>query len=127
MKLSQWTHSEKWICTKSNTHGNNKKLILLFADRFVLEKQKDVYTSLKELHPNSDIISVSTSGQINDANVYDNESVATVIEFEKSSYKIDAVEHNSTLSSSQVGAEFVKKNKSRSFKASIDFFRRNGH
>lgn len=109
MKLSQWTHSEKWICTKSNTHGNNKKLILLFADRFVLEKQKDVYTSLKELHPNSDIISVSTSGQINDASVYDNESVATVIEFEKSSYKIDAVEHNSTLSSSQVGAEFVKK------------------
>lgn len=121
MKLSQWTHSEKWICTKPNTHGENKKLILFFADRFVLENKNDVYASLKRIHPNSDIISVSTSGQINDANVYDNQSVATVIEFEKSSYKIDAIEHSPTLSSSQVGAEFAKKIDSEKLKHLLIF------
>lgn len=121
MRLSQLTYSKKWICTKTAKHGSNKKLILFFADRLVLENEKTVYNSLRELYPNDDIISISTSGQVNNTEIYDSESVAIAIEFEKSEYKIYAKEHDSTISSKEIGLHLAEELKSEDLKHALIF------
>lgn len=121
MRLSQLTYSKKWICTKAAQHGSNKKLILFFADRLILENERKVYNSLRELYPNDDIISISTSGQVNDTDIYDSESVAIVIEFEKSEYKIYAKEHDTTISSKEIGLHLAEELKSNELKHALIF------
>jgi len=121
MRLSQLTYSKKWICTKAAQHGDNKKLILFFADRLVLENEKTVYNSLRELYPNDDIISISTSGQLNDTEIYDSESVAIVIEFEKSTYKIYSEEHTKSISSREIGKQLANQLKSEHLKHALIF------
>ncbi|HVX50933.1 MAG TPA: FIST N-terminal domain-containing protein [Chitinophagaceae bacterium] len=62
--------------------GNNYQLVLVFANRFLLEGATHI-TTLKQAFPAATVVSCSTSGEINGRQVYDNSLVATAIHFDK--------------------------------------------
>ena len=67
----------------------NANLVIAFGERLFLEKTVP-YQKLKGLYPNATIVICSTSGQISNNNLVQNNLVATAIAFEKS--KIRATE-----------------------------------
>lgn len=62
--------------------AENYQLMLVFADRFLLEDTSHI-TTLKQAYPNATIVSCSTSGEIYDRQVYDGSITATAICLEK--------------------------------------------
>ncbi|MFV8360441.1 FIST signal transduction protein [Flavobacterium sp. LS1P3] len=65
----------------------NNPLILVFANRFLLEDEA-VIESIRKEFPYEHIVFGSTSGEILSCNVYDNSISVTAIEFEKSSFVV---------------------------------------
>lgn len=73
----------------SNEQFNSQKanLVLAFGERLFLEKTKP-FQKLKTLYPKADIIICSTSGQISNISLVENNLVATAIQFEKTTLKV---------------------------------------
>lgn len=73
----------------SNEQFNFQKanLVLAFGERLFLEKTKP-FQKLKTLYPNAAIIICSTSGQISNISLVENNLVATAIQFEKTTLKV---------------------------------------
>ena len=91
MIISQYLYEdENWTCFKKAKHGKGNKIIFVFADRFLLEKNEPI-RYLKEKFPSADIVSSSTSGDFLGTTLSsDNTLCATVVEFSKSHYKAKA-------------------------------------
>ncbi len=66
-------------------------LVLAFGEREVLESSLP-YKKLKERYSEAQIVICSTSGQISNFNLVENDIVATAIEFEKSTIKIAEID-----------------------------------
>ena len=69
----------------------NANLVIAFGERLFLEKTVP-YQKLKGLYPNATIVICSTSGQISNNNLVQNNLVATAIAFEKSKIKATEVD-----------------------------------
>jgi len=68
--------------TNSAMPAEDYQLMLVFADRFLLEEASHI-AALKQVYTNATIVSCSTSGEIYDRQVYDRSIVATAICLEK--------------------------------------------
>ena len=77
----------------STDHFNSQKstLVLAFGERVFLEKTTP-YKKLKNLYPNAHIVICSTSGQISNTNLVENNLVATAIELEKTKIKVSEID-----------------------------------
>jgi hypothetical protein len=90
MKLQQLIvndHNQETILSASDSfHANNTSFVLAFGERKFLEKAKP-YNKLRSLFPNGDIIICSTSGQIANTHLIENNLVATAVALEKTKIK----------------------------------------
>jgi len=93
MKLQQIkvdeNNNEIVLFTTDQFNSLNANLVIAFGERLFLEKTAP-YQKLMGLYPNANIVTCSTSGQISNNNLVQNNLVATAIAFEKS--KIRATE-----------------------------------
>jgi hypothetical protein len=91
MKLQQIkvnaSTKETVLFTHSEFEQAKAQLVLAFGERTFLEKTKP-YQKLNELYPNADIVICSTSGQISNTNLVENNLIATAISFDKTQIKV---------------------------------------
>lgn len=78
------------------------QLMLVFADRYLLEDTSHI-TTLKQAYPNATIVSCSTSGEIYDKQVYDKSIAATAICMEKTSLQFAQANSGDFSNSRQLG------------------------
>jgi len=86
---------QEWKYLQDNQQLNNP-LVLVFANRMLLEKE-EIVDNIRREFPYEHIIFGSTSGEIIDSNVFDESIVVTAIEFERSSFEIrtqNILDHN---------------------------------
>ena len=83
------------------------QLCLLFGSRLVVEKYPENYSKLRSLFPNSDIVTVTSAGNILDEYLLDETIIATAIEFEKTKIKTHAFELGK-LDDEEIGKQVAK-------------------
>jgi len=95
MKLQQIkvdeNNNEIVLFTTEQFNSLNANLVLAFGERIFLEKTIP-YQKLKGLYPNANIVICSTSGQISNVNLVQNNLVATAIAFEKTKIKATEID-----------------------------------
>lgn len=95
MKLQQIlidNREEKEVIFSSPNFSPEKaNLVLAFGEREFLESTLP-YKKLKDLYSEAQVVICSTSGQISNANLVENNIVSTAIEFEKSKIKIAEID-----------------------------------
>lgn len=87
MKISQGKRTKNGEWVLNNEVKLIKPLVLIFADRFILESNK-VYDEIRTLFPDGELVFGSTSGEIMDTSVSEETITFTAIEFEKTTFKI---------------------------------------
>lgn len=97
MKIVQAYKLEEknWKYIQTNKKLKNP-LVLVFANRMLLEK-REIIEDIRKEFPYEHLIFGSTSGEIINNNVFDDSIVVTAIEFEKSTFEIrteNILEHN---------------------------------
>ena len=95
MKLQQLKVNEKneetVLFTTDLFNSEKANLVLAFGERTFLEKAAP-YQKLKSLYPNATIVICSTSGQISNTNLVENNLVATAIALEKTTIKVTEID-----------------------------------
>jgi hypothetical protein len=95
MKLQQIKVNEKneetVLFTTELFNSEKANLVLAFGERTFLEKATP-YQKLKKLYPTATIVICSTSGQISNTNLVENNLVATAIAFEKTTIKFTEID-----------------------------------
>ena len=95
MKLQQIkvdeNNNEIVLFTTDQFNSLNANLVIAFGERLFLEKTAP-YQKLKGLYPNANIVTCSTSGQISNNNLVQNNLVATAIAFEKTKIKATEID-----------------------------------
>ena len=95
MKLQQIkvdeNNNEIVLFTTDQFNSLNANLVIAFGERLFLEKTAS-YQKLKGLYPNANIVTCSTSGQISNNNLVQNNLVATAIAFEKTKIRTTEVD-----------------------------------
>ena len=95
MKLQQIkvdeNNNEIVLFTTDQFNSLNANLVIAFGERIFLEKTLP-YQKIKGLYPNATIVICSTSGQISNSNLVQNNLVATAISFEKTKIKASEID-----------------------------------
>ena len=95
MKLQQIkvdeNNNEIVLFTTDQFNSLNANLVIAFGERIFLEKTLP-YQKIKGLYPNATIVICSTSGQISNSNLVQNNLVATAIAFEKTKIKATEID-----------------------------------
>lgn len=95
MKLQQIkvdeNNNEIVLFTTDQFNSLNANLVIAFGERIFLEKTLP-YQKIKCLYPNATIVICSTSGQISNSNLVQNNLVATAISFEKTKIKASEID-----------------------------------
>lgn len=87
MKISQGKRTKNGEWVLNDEIKLIKPLVLVFADRFILESDK-IYDEVRGIFPDGELVFGSTSGEIMETSVYEETITFTAIEFEKTSFKI---------------------------------------
>ncbi|WP_299605852.1 FIST N-terminal domain-containing protein [uncultured Aquimarina sp.] len=89
MKIQQYERNGQgeWVATQSYTEKLQNPLVLVFGNRFILEKEP-ILEEVSGLFGTSEIIIGSSAGEILGGNVSDNTISLTAIEFERSTIKL---------------------------------------
>ncbi|WP_299898321.1 FIST N-terminal domain-containing protein [uncultured Aquimarina sp.] len=89
MKIQQYERNGQgeWVATQSYTEKLRNPLVLVFGNRFILEKEP-ILEEVSGLFGTSEIIIGSSAGEILGGNVSDNTVSLTAIEFERSTIKL---------------------------------------
>lgn len=92
MKVQQkvWRNDEGWTTQRHEPFEDKKSLVLVFGDRFLLQKPT-IYEEIKAFFPKGEIILNSTSGEIMGGAVLDHTIVVTAIQFESTEFVIKSV------------------------------------
>ena len=85
-KQHQYLHSTWADHSPSDLNSDKCQLVLVFGSPDVITTP-DVYTHVKLLYPNADVVFSSTAGEILDDAVFDDSAAVTAIEFEKTIVK----------------------------------------
>ncbi|MFM1771769.1 MAG: hypothetical protein RLZZ71_911 [Bacteroidota bacterium] len=101
----QWTVNEDWDI--SNIQLKNAQLVLVFAGIDVIDNCK-YYESLSVAYPQSDIVLVSTSGEIHGNEMFENSASATAIYFENTPIRISTKENTAGKDAELIGMEITK-------------------
>ena len=110
MKTEQRIYSATtgWLKKSENTLGNLAQLVFLFGNKDLLKEQQHIDFISNE-YPAAQIVGCSTSGEIYQEEVYDNNIVSTAVWFENTQIDI-AKEHILTMEDSYiVGEKLAKK------------------
>ncbi|MBP6180437.1 FIST N-terminal domain-containing protein [Flavobacterium sp.] len=111
MKLEQIIIDDKKeveiVFSTSGFSSKEANLVLAFGERVFLEKILP-YKKLKDLYPKADIIICSTSGQISNTSLVENNIVATAIDFEKTAIKVSEIDILNNLDIQELG-NMIKK------------------
>lgn len=95
MKLQQikvnQNNNETVLFSTDQFNAHNATLVLAFGERTYLEKTTP-YQKLKNLYPTAQIVICSTSGQISNTNLVENNLVATAIALEKTTIKVSEID-----------------------------------
>lgn len=95
MKLQQIkvdeNNNEIVLFTTDQFNSLNANLVIAFGERIFLEKTLP-YQKIKGLYPNATIVICSTSGQISNSNLVQNNLVANAIAFEKTKIKATEID-----------------------------------
>lgn len=95
MKLQQIkvneNNKETILFATDHFNAQNATLVLAFGERKYLEKTKP-FQKLKSLYANAQIVICSTSGQISNTNLVENNLVATAIALEKTTIKVSEID-----------------------------------
>ena len=95
MKLQQLkvdkNNNETVLFTTDQFNSLQANLVLAFGERIFLEKTAP-YQKLKSLYPNANIVICSSSGQISNINLVQNNLVATAIAFEKTKIRTTEID-----------------------------------
>lgn len=82
---------EKVLFSSTGFNSDKANLVLAFGERVFLDGILP-YEKIKKLYPGADIVICSTSGQISNANLIENNIVATAINFEKTAIKVSEID-----------------------------------
>jgi len=89
MKTEQSIYSESrgWVKKTEHEIGKLAQLVFLFGNKNLLKEQVHI-DFVREAYPNAQIVGCSTSGEIYQEEVYNNNIVCTAVWFEKSSIEV---------------------------------------
>jgi len=89
MKIEQRIYSETngWVIKSDNSLGRTAQLVFLFGNRELLKEQKYI-EFVREAYPSAQIVGCSTSGEIYQEQVYNNNIICTAVWFENTSVEI---------------------------------------
>jgi hypothetical protein len=95
MKLQQiiidGKKKEKIVFSSNGFNSNKANLVLAFGERVLLDDLLP-YKEIKDLYPEAYIVICSTSGQISNTTLVENNIVATAIDFEKTPIKVSEID-----------------------------------
>lgn len=100
MKTEQsiYSESQNWIKKTDNNLGAIAQLVFLFGNRELLKKQ-NLIDDVRKAYPIAQLVGCSTSGEIYQEVVFENNIICTAVWFEKTSIEI-AVEHIDSMEDS---------------------------
>jgi hypothetical protein len=101
----QWTVSHDWDFTNSTLH--DAQLVLVFAGIDIIPNC-DYYSKLHVVYPNAQIVLVSTSGEIQGKEMFENSASATAIHFEKTPIRISSRENSAGKDAAQIGIDLAQ-------------------
>ncbi|MBP6217330.1 MAG: FIST C-terminal domain-containing protein [Oligoflexales bacterium] len=105
---SQWKAGSGWKdLSEGNQKVSNPQLVLVFGGRDQLAEAKR-FDEIRNIYKKSQIISVSTAGEILKDNVYDDTITATAIELGKTKVKIASLTIKNSEDSESVGKNLGK-------------------
>jgi hypothetical protein len=89
MKTEQSIYSQEtgWVKKSDNNLGSIARLVFLFGNKVLLKEQKHI-DYLRDAYPAAQIVGCSTSGEIFQEEVFDNNIICTAVWFEKTSLEI---------------------------------------
>jgi hypothetical protein len=110
MKTEQRIYSEStgWISKTENEIGKLAQLVFLFGNRELLKAQQNIDFA-RETYPLAQIVGCSTSGEIYQEEVYNNNIICTAVYFESSTIEIAQETIQSMEDSYAVGQKLASK------------------
>ncbi len=102
-----WSTSSNWDILSGLDDLTMADLVLAFGQRQVIENP-DRFEELRSLYPHATILSCSSSGDINGADIYDESISTTAIQFQKTILKSASVSISGKSDHSQVGFELAE-------------------
>ncbi|MEI6752508.1 MAG: FIST N-terminal domain-containing protein [Paludibacter sp.] len=110
MKTAQCVYSPTtgWVKKSETQESNNSQLVFVFGNKELLKDQEQI-DYLKSVYPHANIVGCSTSGEICQEEVFNQNIIATAVWFEKTKIEI-AEEHINTMEDSfAVGEKLANK------------------
>jgi hypothetical protein len=101
---TQWSVNKDW--DTSNIQLTNAQLVLVFAGIDIIPNC-DHYEKLHAVYPNAQIVLVSTSGEIQGNEMFENTASATAIYFENTPMRISSKENIGGRNAEQIGIEIT--------------------
>ena len=110
MKIEQTIYSQStgWVKGKNSEISNLAQLVFLFGNRSLLKMQEHI-DFVHEEYPSAQIVGCSTSGEIHQEEVYNNNIICTAVWFEHSSVEIAKEVVHSMDDSFSVGVKLAAK------------------
>jgi hypothetical protein len=100
----QWTVTQEW--DTSSTQLNEAQLVLVFAGIDIIENCNH-YENLHAAYPKADIVLISTSGEIQGNEMFENSASATAIYFDKTPIKISTRENIAGQDAIEIGKQIT--------------------
>ena len=100
----QWTVTKDW--DTSNIELRNAQLVLVFAGIDIIPNC-NYYETLHTAYPKADIVLISTSGEIQGNEMFENSASATAIHFEKTPIRISKKENIAGQDAVQIGQQIT--------------------
>ena len=109
MKTEQIIYSEAkgWVKKRENNLGNMAHLVFLFGNKDLLKQQKHI-DFVKAAYPTAQIVGCSTSGEICQEEVFNNNIVCTAVWFENTQIEIAKEQINTMEDSFVVGERLAE-------------------
>ena len=109
MKTEQIIYSEAkgWVKKRENNLGNLARLVFLFGNKDLLKQQKHI-DFVKAAYPAAQIVGCSTSGEICQEEVFNNNIVCTAVWFENTQIEIAKEQINTMEDSFVVGEKLAE-------------------
>ena len=108
MKTEQSVFSEAggWVNRSESNLGNLAQLVFLFGNKDLLKKQQHVNT-IKDRYPLAQVVGCSTSGEILQEEIFNNNIICTAVWFEKTTVMIAAEPIGSMENSFTIGEKLA--------------------
>ena len=109
MKIHQLSYTEEngWQSLRGHDGSQKSRLVLVFGDRLLFEARPFQH-EIEEKFPNASIVYCSTSGEIQDIEVYENSLSITAMDLEHTEIQTTVCNISETGDSYQVGQDLAK-------------------